>query len=200
MKYRYLETTGVLNEASSDTAWRERSPSARLRAQRAGKKNPVWRGKPIPLAICDLVPESLARENLIFPVGEDGETLTVAAVDHDDVALADKISFVLSRPVRLIAASREEVEALIREYFGDGSGSEAVDSMLQEFTDEAASASPTSHHPGLASRCVSCLPKPCGHESSPRSAARRGVPGRRLPIRSRSHLSRGRFRRVVLRR
>ena len=47
----------------------------------------------------------------------------MAAVEYHDVALSDKISFVLARPVRLIAASREEVEALIREYYGEESGS-----------------------------------------------------------------------------
>src|SRR5262249_55359372 len=52
-------------------------------------------------------------------------------------ALADKISFILGRPVRLIPASREEVDRLIREYHGDipDSETETVDSMLQDFKD-----------------------------------------------------------------
>ncbi len=137
MKYQYLETTGVLNEAGPETGRRQGQRSARLRAQRAGKKNPVWRGKRVPLAVCELIPESLAREDQIFPVGENGETLTVAAVDHDNIALSDKISFVLSRPVQIIPASREEVEALIRDYHGGRSSSEGVDSLLQAFTDTA---------------------------------------------------------------
>ena len=122
MDYRYLATTGVLNETGSEPGWRPRPPSSPAVRTAAAGKGPNWRGKPIPRAVCDLVPESLAREDLVFPIGEDGETLKVAAVDYDDVALADKISFVLSRPVRLIAAYREEVEALIREYYGDGIG------------------------------------------------------------------------------
>jgi hypothetical protein len=96
----------------------------------------------VPRVVCDLVPESLAREHRVFAIGEKGETLTVAAVvDDDDIALADKISFILSRPVRLIAATREEVEALIREHFGEESSSETVDSMLQEFSEVAPEAS-----------------------------------------------------------
>src|SRR5947207_1798753 len=112
MDYRYLGTTGVLNEAGPAAGWRERPSSARPLRERAGKKTPYWRGKPVPRAVCELVPESLARENRIFPIGLEGETLKLAAVDHDDIALGDKISFVLGRPVRLIPASREEVEAL----------------------------------------------------------------------------------------
>ena len=83
---------------------------------------------------------------MVFPIGEEGdETLKLAAVSSDDVALADKISFVLARPVRLIPASRREVESLIRQYFGADAGSESVDSMLQEFTDEAVSLSRLDH-------------------------------------------------------
>src|SRR5262245_57872251 len=140
MEYRYLETTGVLNEASSGAGWRARAPSPAPSAPaRARKKSPVWRGKPIPRAVCELLPESLAREHRVFPIAEDGETLRLAAVDHHDVSVSDTISFVLSRPVRLIAASREEVEGLMREYYGDASMPESVDSMLQEFTDSAQS-------------------------------------------------------------
>jgi hypothetical protein len=149
MKYRYLETSGSLNEAASGGGWRERSSSALPPAERrTARKPPKWRGKPVPIAICDLVPESLARECEIFPIGEDGETLRLAAVDYDDVALSDRLAFLLSRPVRLIAAAREEVEALVFEYFGEESESETVDSLLQEFTDEAVSTAEL-RHPGL---------------------------------------------------
>jgi hypothetical protein len=146
MKYRYLETSGSLNEAASGGGWRERFSSALPPAvPRAAKKPPKWRGKPVPIAVCDLVPESLARECEIFPIGEDGETLRLAAVDYDDVALSDRVAFLLSRPVRLIAAAREEVEALVFEYFGEESDSETVDSLLQEFTEEAVSTSELRH-------------------------------------------------------
>jgi Type II secretion system (T2SS), protein E, N-terminal domain len=146
MEYRYLETTGVLNEAGSQPSARHRHVStAKLARARADKKAPRWRGKQVPHAVCGLIPESLARENLVFPIGEEGETLTLAAVAANEVALADKISFVLARPIRLIPASREEVQSLIRQYFGADSGSETVDSMLQEFTAEAVSASALRH-------------------------------------------------------
>ena len=121
MKYRYLETTGSLNEAASDRGWRERDSSPGLPAHRhAARKPPRWRGIPIPIAVCGLIPESLARENQVFPIAEDGDTLRVAAVDYDDVGLSDKISFILSRPVRLVAASPEEIGALCRDYFRRG--------------------------------------------------------------------------------
>jgi hypothetical protein len=136
MKYEYLRTTGALNEAGTAPGWRAGPPSAAKTAHsRAGTKTPYWRGKPVPRSACELIPESLARENLIFPVGKEGETLVLAAVDHENIALSDSISFQISRPVRFIAASRQEVEALIREYYLVESGPEPVAMMVQDFTE-----------------------------------------------------------------
>ena len=136
MEYRYLGTIGSVNESSSDPIWWEQNSSVpRHRHGRAGKKAPNWRGNQIPRAICALIPESLARENLIFPIGEEGETLRVAAVNFHDVAQADKISFMIGRPVRLVAASREEILALFREYYGEEPDPNAVDSLQQSFID-----------------------------------------------------------------
>ena len=105
-RYRYLETTGaVKGKRDSKPSKRHRHQfAARAAMSRAGH-GLGWRGKQIPHVVYGLVPESLARENLVFPIGVEGETLKLAAVSHDDVALADKISFVLARPVRLIPAS-----------------------------------------------------------------------------------------------
>jgi hypothetical protein len=136
MDYRYLARTGALNEAGSGQGWRQRPVAAPRRALGRAGKGPNWRGVPIPNALCELIPESLARENLIFPIGEEGGTILLAAVCHDDVALADKISFVLARPVRLIAASPEEVVALTEERYGKKPGVPVVDSMLQSFQNE----------------------------------------------------------------
>jgi hypothetical protein len=148
MEYRYLETTGVLNEAGPEAGWRGRRPSSAWKDRElGGGKPPIWRGKPIPRALCELMPESLAREGMAFPVGQQGETLLVAAANADDIALGDKLTFILSRPVRLVPASIQEVETLIREFHGDISGAEAesVDSMMQSFTDEALSLSGGRH-------------------------------------------------------
>ena len=136
MKYHYLGTSGVVNETSSSEEWRERqSSAARQKHGRDRKKSPRWRGNQISLA--DLRPhprESGTRESRL-PGRQDGETLRLAAVNHRDVGLADKISFMIARPVRLVAASREEIQALFREFYGEESGSHAVDSMQQSFID-----------------------------------------------------------------
>jgi hypothetical protein len=124
MRYRYLQTRGALNETGSALAGRPvRSTS-----------NAVWRGRQIPAEVLELVPESLARENRAVPISVEGETLTVATVDPDDVALADKLTFVLARKIRLVPASPAEISEFIGHYYGEAGGeSESVGSMLQEF-------------------------------------------------------------------
>ena len=174
MDYRYLGTTGVLNEAGPEAGWRGRPVSPHSPGRiRPGNKTPIWRGKPIPRAVFELLPEALAREDLCFPVGEEGETLRVAAVNHDDVALSDKISFVLGRPVRLIPAKREEVEAIILEQFGEYD-SETVDSMLQEFTDAADVGSSLLHLRSRAPAAARPAEVPWSRARAQGVAARRG--------------------------
>src|SRR5262245_47476539 len=71
MDYRYLHATGALNEAGAEPA------GLALRRGRAAS----WRGHPVPPEVLDLLPESLAREHRVVPVGGAGETLIVAAVN-----------------------------------------------------------------------------------------------------------------------
>ena len=167
MEYRYLETTGALNVPGPEAGWRgRRDGSAWKDRERGGGKPPVWRGKPVARALCDLVPESLARGRVVFPVGEQGETLILASVEPNDIALRDKLTFVLGRPVLLIAASREEVMGLIRDHFGDADRAGPVDSLLQSFTDgeEHASAAMARGRRAHPPRPIASL-----EESAPRS-------------------------------
>src|SRR5262245_18220569 len=87
-----------------------------------------------PLAIVELIPEAVARENVIFPLTLDGETLTLAAVVPNDILLADKLSFILNKRVRLVRYPREQIVKAINRHYGVAE-SESVDSLLCEITD-----------------------------------------------------------------
>jgi hypothetical protein len=121
MQYQYLKARGALNEADTGPA--------------AG---PAPGGPPgareIPPAVVELLPESVAREHQVMPLGFDGETLTLAAVNPNDIALADKLTFLLNRRIRLVGSTSETIRGLINRHYG-GPETESVDSMLQEFTD-----------------------------------------------------------------
>jgi hypothetical protein len=89
-----------------------------------------------PQAVLELVPESVARENLVLPVRLDGETLWVAAADPNDLMVADKLTFILNKKVRLVGYPRAALIKAINDHYGH-SETQSVDSMLCEFTDTA---------------------------------------------------------------
>ena len=90
----------------------------------------------IPEQIIELVPESVARENVILPLGEEGDALKVIVWDPFDIETIEKLRFILNRRVETALAPRENILESINRYYGLIEG-ESADSMLQEFTDTA---------------------------------------------------------------
>lgn len=90
----------------------------------------------IPPAIVELVPESVARENAILPMGEEDGQLTVIISDPNDLETLEKLRFILNRKIEIALAPRESIMDAINRYYGLTEG-ESADSMLQEFTDTA---------------------------------------------------------------
>ncbi len=90
----------------------------------------------IPQAIIELVPESVARENIVIPVGSDGEKLKVAVEDPMNFEVVEKLRFILNRDVDMVMASKEAILTTINRSYGQ-SETESVDSMLMEFTETA---------------------------------------------------------------
>jgi len=119
MKYKYLSQAGALQEGA---------------AQAAVHSGPG--GLSVDPAVVELVPDSVARENILMPLSADGETITIAVCNATDVMLADKLTFILNRKIRLVPAPRHAIiEAINRHYHQNET--ESVDSMLAEFTDTA---------------------------------------------------------------
>ncbi len=90
----------------------------------------------IPHSLIELVPESVARENVCIPVEFQGERLIVAVADAMNLELLDKLRFILNRDVELTTAGKESILAAINRHYGQGEG-ESVDSMIVEFTETA---------------------------------------------------------------
>ena len=90
----------------------------------------------IPEQIIELIPESVARENVILPLGEEGDALKVIVWDPFDIETIEKLRFILNRRVETALAPREGILESINRYYGLIEG-ESADSMLQEFTDTA---------------------------------------------------------------
>src|SRR5262245_44016962 len=102
MDYRYLKARGALNESGLGLESPAMRPSGPV----------LWHGRQIPADVLALLPRSFMQENLAVPVAVEGETITVAVVDPDDIALADRLSFLLAKEVSLIPASRDEIAAI----------------------------------------------------------------------------------------
>ncbi|OHB74912.1 MAG: pilus assembly protein PilB, partial [Planctomycetes bacterium RBG_16_64_10] len=90
----------------------------------------------IPPSVIELVPESVARENVILPWAEEGASLKVVVNDPLDLDTFDKLRFILNRKVEIALAPREQILEAINRHYGQMDG-ESADSMLQEFTDTA---------------------------------------------------------------
>ncbi len=90
----------------------------------------------VPEEVIGLLPESVARENTIFPLSESGSTLRIATSDPTDMDAQEKLRFILNRDIEMAIAPREQIVEAINRHYGLSDG-ESADSMLQEFTDTA---------------------------------------------------------------
>lgn len=90
----------------------------------------------IPASVIELVPESVARENIIIPLGRENGALKIITSDPDDLGVIDKLRFILNQEIELALAPRESIIQAINRHYGQ-TETQSVDSMLQEFTDTA---------------------------------------------------------------
>src|SRR3954470_15694553 len=90
----------------------------------------------IPPAVVELVPESVARENVVLPLAQDGPMLKIIMSDPSDVATMEKLQFILNKQITPVLAPKEQIVEAINRHYGQ-SETESVDSMLAEFTDTA---------------------------------------------------------------
>lgn len=88
----------------------------------------------IPQTVIELVPESMARENTVIPVGMKGDSLQIALHDPMKYEVLDKLRFIINRDIDVVMAPIESIQAAINRHYGQ-SETESVDTMLKEFTE-----------------------------------------------------------------
>jgi len=92
----------------------------------------------IPPSVIELVPESLARENIVMPLAQGNGSIRVIMHNPLDFETIDKLRFVLNREIEVSLAPKESILEAINKYYGGHTGeTEAVDSLISEFTDTA---------------------------------------------------------------
>ena len=90
----------------------------------------------IPDNVIELMPESVARENVVLPIQELDGRLKVVMSDASDVEMMEKLRFILNRDVLPALSPRSAILQKINDVYGQVEG-ESADSILQEFTDTA---------------------------------------------------------------
>src|SRR6266567_1562167 len=103
----------------------------------------------IPTSVIELVPESVARENVVLPMSQDNGTLKIIMSDPGDFDTVQKLQFILNKDIQPVLAPREQIVEAINRHYGQ-TETESVDSMLQEFTDTAIDFTETEATAGLA--------------------------------------------------
>jgi type IV pilus assembly protein PilB len=88
----------------------------------------------IPPSVIEMVPESVARENVIIPLSQDNGVLKVVISDPSDFDTIQKLQFILNKDIQPVIAAKEQIVEAINRHYGQ-TETESVDSMLQEFTD-----------------------------------------------------------------
>ncbi|HVS35773.1 MAG TPA: ATPase, T2SS/T4P/T4SS family [Gemmataceae bacterium] len=89
-----------------------------------------------PAAVVELVPESVARENVVLPLSQENGALKIIMSDPSDFDTVQKLQFILNKDIQPVLAPREQIVEAINRHYGQ-SETESVDSMLAEFTDTA---------------------------------------------------------------
>ena len=90
----------------------------------------------IPAAVVELVPESVARENVVLPLSQENGALKIIMSDPSDFDTVQKLQFILNKDIQPVLAPREQIIEAINRHYGQ-TETESVDSMLAEFTDTA---------------------------------------------------------------
>ncbi len=90
----------------------------------------------IPASIIELMPESVARENMVLPLSQEGGALKIIMSDPSDFDTVTKLQFILNKDILPVLAPREQIVEAINRHYGQ-TETESVDSMLADFTDTA---------------------------------------------------------------
>src|SRR3954447_10687892 len=127
-----------LEEALAKLGYADADEVMKAKAEQHGMPFVELREIEIPPTVIELVPESLARENIVMPLAQESGTIKVIMHNPMDFDTIEKLRFVLNREIEVALAPKEAIlEAINRYYGGSTSETESVDSMLQEFTDTA---------------------------------------------------------------
>jgi hypothetical protein len=72
----------------------------------------------VPPTIIEMVPESIARENVLIPIGEENGVLQIVMSNPSDYETITKLQFILARDIQLAVAPEEQIVVAINRHYG----------------------------------------------------------------------------------
>ncbi len=103
-------------------------------AEAAGMKSVSLTDVQIPPTIIEMVPESVARENIVIPYNMEDGVLLIVISDPSDYDTIEKLKFILNKEIQPVLAPKDQIIEAINKHYGQ-TETESVDSVLAEFTD-----------------------------------------------------------------
>ena len=143
MQYQYSPLRGALLDRGSSTETIDRLVEGLIDRDEQLMSGPSLAAqtavadlgrRKIPQKLVELVPASVAWEDIVIPLESNGRQIICATANPHNIEVADKLRFMLNMDVRLLFAPKPEILAAIRRHYAD-TDSESVDSMLMEFTE-----------------------------------------------------------------
>jgi len=138
LKEAHRMQSSTVEDALIKLGYADADDIVKAKAEQHGLQFVELREIEIPASVIELVPESLARENIVMPLSQGAGAIRVIMHDPMDFETIDKLRFVLNREIEVSLAPKEAIVEAINKYYGSTtSETESVDSMLQDFTDTA---------------------------------------------------------------
>ena len=94
-------------------------------------------GFTVPLEVLEIIPESVARENVVLPLAKRGKRWLVTAMQHPkNLDLIEKLEFILNMYIEPLLAPRDQLVDAINIFYGQIE-TESVTCVLYSFGDDA---------------------------------------------------------------
>src|SRR5262249_10875261 len=107
-----------LEESLVKLSYCETDDIMKAKAEQYGMNFTWLRRTETPASVVELVPESLARENVVMPLAQVNGAIKVIMHDPMDFETIDKLRFVLNREVEVALAPKESIVEAINRYYG----------------------------------------------------------------------------------
>lgn len=123
-------TGGILGHILVEFEFASTEKILNILAEHLGMRTISLKNKEIPHEVIKRIGPTTARAYGVVPVEVDNGSVTVALSDPLNVSILDDLRFMLDAPVKGVVASKEDIDAALKKFYGDSG--ESVQDLLKE--------------------------------------------------------------------